>query len=165
MQPRPMKGNRMNNFMNDRYGADDLTLALGGAGMVLALIGSIAQLRILSIIALVVLIGALVRCFSKNFDARRRENEAFRSLMARIPVIGERFGGSAGASTRPRQNRSAATDDLKRQARTAKKMWKERKTKAFLKCPNCGTMLSVPRGKGKIIVTCPKCHARMETKS
>ena len=44
-------------------------------------------------------------------------------------------------------------------------MWKERKTKAFLKCPNCGTMLSVPRGKGKIIVTCPKCRARMETKS
>ena len=37
-------------------------------------------------------------------------------------------------------------------------MWKERKEKAFLKCPNCGTMLAVPRGKGKIIVTCPKCH-------
>ena len=47
----------------------------------------------------------------------------------------------------------------------AKKMWKDRKTTAYLKCPNCGQMLSVPKGKGKIRVTCPKCHAKMETRS
>ena len=159
----------MNNFMKDRYGADELSLAVGSVGVVLALVGSIFSLRIVSLIALALLVIDLLRCFSKNFEARRRENDAYRALVARIPVIGDRLAGRGG--TAPHGNsaitasRHAATADLKRQARTAKKMWKERKTTAFLKCPQCGTMLSVPRGKGKIIVTSPKCHARMETKS
>ena len=159
----------MNNFMKDRYGADELSLAVGSVGVVLALVGSIFSLRIVSLIALALLVIDLLRCFSKNFEARRRENDAYRALVARIPVIGDKLAGRGGAGAIGTGARSAArqaaTNDFKRQARTAKKMWKERKTKAFLKCPQCGTMLSVPRGKGKIIVTCPKCHARMETKS
>ena len=72
-------------------------------------------------------------------------------------------GGAAAAST----SRAAGTskEDFERAKRTAKKMWKGRKTTAYLKCPNCGQMLSVPKGKGKIRVTCPKCHAKMETRS
>ena len=64
-------------------------------------------------------------------------------------------------------SRAAGTskEDLERAKRTAKKMWEGRKTTAYLKCPNCGQMLSVPKGKGKIRVTCPKCHAKMETRS
>lgn len=161
----------MQDFMRDRYGVDDLSTALGVVGVVLTLVGTIFNLRAVSIVALLVLIVALLRAFSKNIDARRGENQAFQHLMTKLPVVGERFGGAAG-STAPRAGAgraphggSTSADQLKRQARTAKKMWKERKTKAFLKCPNCGTMLSVPKGKGKIIVTCPKCHARMETKS
>ena len=155
----------MQDFMKGRYGVDDLTTALGAIGVVLTLVGTIFSLRTLSIIALLIIVLGLVRAFSKNFGQRRAENEAFRRLMARIPVVGERFGGARRNGAGSRAASSTRTDDLKRQARTAKKMWKERKTKAFLKCPSCGTMLSVPRGKGKIIVTCPKCHARMETKS
>ena len=161
----------MQNFMNGRNGVDDFSAALGGIGVVLALVGTLFQVRTASYIALAILALALVRAFSKNISARQEENEAFCRLAARIPVIGKNFGGSSRAggagrnagSARPSAGSSAG--DLKRQARVAKKMWKERKEKAFLKCPNCGTMLSVPRGKGKIIVTCPKCHARMETKS
>ena len=54
-------------------------------------------------------------------------------------------------------SRAAGTskEDFERAKRTAKKMWKGRKTTAYLKCPNCGQMLSVPKGKGKIRVTCP----------
>ena len=160
----------MQNFMNGRHGVDDLSAALGGLGVVLALVGTIFRVTAASYVALAVLILALLRAFSKNSAARNQENDAFRRIMARIPGIGKSFGGPSGSSSSrsgassARSGRSSA-DDLKRQARTAKKMWKERKEKAFLKCPNCGTMLAVPRGKGKIIVTCPKCHARMETKS
>lgn len=165
----------MQDFMKDRYGVDDLSLAIGGVGVVLALVGTIFSLRAVSLIALAVLILALVRAFSKNFDARRRENEDFRAFMAKLPVVGEKFGGARrGASSarshtagaRPNGGRAGATaDSLKRNARTAKKMWKDRKTKAFLKCPTCGQTLSVPKGKGRLIVTCPKCHTKMETKS
>lgn len=157
----------MQNFMKDRYGVDDLSSALGVIGVVLAFIGVVFNLQQVSWIAILVLVLALVRAFSKNFDARRSENDAFRRIMARIPGVGKRFSGSSSYSTHrdTSSNSSAAASNVKRQARTAKKMWKERKTKAFLKCPTCGTMLSVPKGKGKIIVTCPKCHTRMETKS
>ena len=150
----------MQDFMKDRYGVDDLSCALGALGVVLTLVGTIFNLRAVSIVALAILIVALLRSFSKNRDARRGENAAFRRMMAKLPFVGERFGG-AGSGYRGSSSShggAGSAEQLKRQARTAK-------TKAFLKCPNCGTMLSVPRGKGKIIVTCPKCHARMETKS
>lgn len=35
----------------------------------------------------------------------------------------------------------------------------------FLSCPSCKQSLRVPRGKGKLTVTCPKCRARFDAKS
>ena len=158
----------MNDFMKDRYGVDDLTTALGGAGMVVALIGSLVRVSWIQWVAIAVVIVAVLRALSKNIPARQKENDAFQGLVAR-------FKGGAGtgsAAAGPKQAgrarsgaQAAALSDLKRQARTAKTMWRDRKTKAFLKCPSCGTTLAVPKGKGKLIVTCPKCHAKMETRS
>lgn len=34
---------------------------------------------------------------------------------------------------------------------------KQRKTHRFFKCPECGVTVRVPKGKGKIKITCPKC--------
>lgn len=34
----------------------------------------------------------------------------------------------------------------------------EKKTYAIFKCPNCKQKLRAPRGRGKILVTCSKCH-------
>ena len=144
----------MNDFMKGRNGADELTIVMGFAGIVIAMIGSIARIQWLSWIAIAVIVIGVLRGLSKNIDARRKENDAF------VASLG---GGAAAAST----SRAAGTskEDFERAKRTAKKMWKGRKTTAYLKCPNCGQMLSVPKGKGKIRVTCPKCHAKMETRS
>ena len=107
------------------------------------------------------MIGVL-RGLSKNIDARRKENEAFVATTANVPGLGKFVaslgGGAAAAST----SRAAGTskEDFERAKRTAKKMWKGRKTTAYLKCPNCGQMLSVPKGKGKIRVTCPSATPR-----
>ena len=35
----------------------------------------------------------------------------------------------------------------------------------YFKCPNCGQPLRVPRGKGKVQVTCRVCGAQFEEKS
>ena len=35
----------------------------------------------------------------------------------------------------------------------------------YFRCPNCGQYLRVPRGKGKINVTCRNCGASFEEKS
>ena len=160
---------RMDKFMKDRYGADELTIVLGIAGVVLALIGSIAQAQWLSWIAIFVIVVGVARGLSKNIDARRKENESFVSATAKIPGLGKFVSGLSGGATAARSASSAASgaskQDFERTKRQAKQMWKKRKTNAFLKCPNCGQMLSVPKGKGKIIVTCPKCHTKMETRS
>ena len=84
----------MQDFMKDRYGVDDLSCALGALGVVLTLVGTIFNLRAVSIVALAILIVALLRSFSKNRDARYSENAAFRHMMAKLPIVGERFGGA-----------------------------------------------------------------------
>ena len=160
----------MQDFMKDRYGADELTCTLGLGGMVLALIGTLADLRPLSWIAIVIVILALLRAFSKNIDARQRENGLFKSAVAKVPGLGslvDKFGSvGSGAYRAGSGQRPAPTQaDVERAKRTAKKMWSERKTSKFIKCPTCGQMLSVPKGKGRIRVTCPKCRTKMETRS
>lgn len=151
----------MNDFMKGRNGADELTIVMGFAGIVIAMIGSIARIQWLSWIAIAVIVIGVLRGLSKNIDARHKENEAFVAATANVPCLGKFVaslgGGTAAAGT--------SKEDFERAKRTAKKMWKGRKTTAYLKCPNCGQMLSVPKGKGKIRVTCPKCHAKMETRS
>ena len=39
------------------------------------------------------------------------------------------------------------------------------RTHKYLKCPECKSEMRVPRKKGSIVVTCPKCHARFDAKS
>ena len=42
---------------------------------------------------------------------------------------------------------------------------KQRKDYAFFRCPSCKAMLRVPRGKGKIRVTCRKCGNAFERRT
>ena len=35
----------------------------------------------------------------------------------------------------------------------------------YFTCPNCKTVCRVPRGKGKIVITCPKCGGEIRGKS
>mgnify|MGYP001309340287 CR=1 FL=1 len=148
----------MNDFMKGRNGADELTIVMGFAGIIIAMIGSMARIQWLSWIAIAVIVLG---------DARRKENDAFVTATANVPGLGKFVASLGGGAAAANASRTAGTskEDFERAKRTAKKMWKGRKTTAYLKCPNCGQMLSVPKGKGKIRVTCPKCHAKMETRS
>lgn len=42
---------------------------------------------------------------------------------------------------------------------------RDRKTHAFFKCPACKNTLRVPKGRGKITVTCPVCREKIQRRS
>lgn len=149
----------MQDFMNGRRGADELTTALGALSMVFALIGSIFSLPVLGWIALIIVVLALVRAFSTNIAARERENDAFLGAVSKLPFA--KGAAPHGGTGRPQ----GAPSEFDRKKRTAQKMWDNRKTTMYFKCKNCGQMLSVPRGKGRIRVTCPRCGTKVEKKS
>ena len=43
--------------------------------------------------------------------------------------------------------------------------FKYRKTHKYLKCPQCHQDLRVPKGKGEITITCPKCHHQFDKRT
>lgn len=150
----------MQDFMNGRRGVDELSTALGALSMLLALIGSIFSVSVLGWIALIIVLVALVRAFLPDSPAQDRANKAFCDAVANVPVLGSLFG--SGARTRRPQAGSA---EFERKKRTAQKMWENRKTTMYFKCKNCGQILSVPRGKGRIRITCPRCGTKVEKRS
>ena len=46
-----------------------------------------------------------------------------------------------------------------------KSRWKQRKTHRFYRCPKCKTWLRVPKGRGKITITCVKCSTKFDKKT
>lgn len=128
---------RLLTFMQGRNGMDTLGQCALGAGIVLTVLDFVLGGTALSVAALALLAYALFRCYSRNIAARALENARFESW-ARQPR-------AALARLRGR--------------------WTSRKAVKYLKCPQCGQSLSVPRGKGTLRVTCPKCRAQTTVKS
>ena len=49
--------------------------------------------------------------------------------------------------------------------RLLKSCFRQRKDYAFFRCPSCREVVRVPRGKGKIRITCPRCGYAFEKKT
>lgn len=134
--------NSFSRFMYGRNGADQLGLALIWAAILLDIVGMLLKKLallsgIISAITTVMVLFAVYRVFSRNLEKRRRENARF--LEKIWWPIKRKF--SSG-----RQQR----------------MDKEHK---YFTCPGCKTVCRVPVGKGKIVITCPKCRREIHGKS
>ena len=82
-------GDGLRRFMAGRYGSDRLNQCLLGAALVLILIGwlggkAAARLNVLSLLAYVPLVWSIFRMYSRNIEARRRENAAFLRFFSRL---------------------------------------------------------------------------------
>ena len=82
-------GDWFRNFMIGRYGADKLNTHLLIAGVVLMLIGSIFGKKFVlaswcSLLSYVPLIWCIFRMYSRNIEARRRENAAYVNFFAHL---------------------------------------------------------------------------------
>ena len=82
------------------------------------------------------LVLSIYRVFSKDKSKRYQENYKFKSLF--------------NSNSQKKSEREAA--------KAKKKALKEKlKTHEMFYCPKCKASCFVPKGKGKIRITCPKC--------
>lgn len=127
--------NWLRRFMYGRYGNDQLSTFLFVFYIILVVFQMIfrnsAAGRILMLLSYVVVLAYFFRCFSKNIYKRQRENQKFLQLW----------------------------NPVKNYFKYLKRKWQERNsTKKLFRCPQCRQTIRVPRGKGKIAITCPKCR-------
>lgn len=130
-------------FMAGRYGPDHLNTALIIAAFVISLVWRLTGLRILYVLSLLLLLTALFRFLSRNLHARRAENDRFLRFWWPIRTKTLRFFSR-----------------LRTRIRDFFIRLKSRKTHKFFRCPSCKNLLRVPRGKGRVQITCPKCGER-----
>lgn len=130
-----MKWN-LQGWMQGRYGQDDLSVMLSRMALLFLVVSHFFPNNVLMVLALGCLIVAAFRSLSKNIDKRQTELAAYQRIIGK-----------------PR----AALARLKYR-------WSLRKIYRYFKC-SCGTVLRVPRGRGKVELICPQCHARLIRKS
>ena len=128
--------NALARFLYGRYGNDQLGVFLIALYVLLYILSIVFQLGILSLVGDVLLLVALFRMLSRNLTKRREENRKF--LRKAEPVL-----------------------SWYRMRRTIRRDKEHR----YFKCPSCGQHLRVPRGKGKITVTCRCCGASFQETS
>lgn len=128
---------RLMHWMQGRYGIDELTQGLMILGCGLVVINFFVGVSLFSMLSLVCFILGFLRIFSRNYAARKRELETYCRIM----------------------------EKPKAWWRLTNKRYENRHTTLYFKCKGCGAVLNVPKGKGKLLVTCPKCGTKVEKNS
>lgn len=130
-------------FMMGRYGQDQLNRLLSITGLII-LVVSVVIVRFIPLLSSVLWIAAVAlivicywRMFSRNIAARSAENQRYLTFRYKFAVEKQR-----------RAERAAQSKDYK-----------------FFKCPKCGVLNRIPKGKGKIEITCPRCGEKFIRKS
>ncbi len=170
-----MRG-RFGHFMDGRYGQDELNRALSTISLICIIINLFVKNQILWYVAVILLVVIYFRMLSRNIGKRSAENDRFLDFTDRF----RRGGGYQRGSRRGRSSynsydsrRENNSYDSRRgfgeeqRARAAKKKreWEQRKTYRFFSCPQCEQRVRVPKGKGRIEITCPKCRTSFVKKS
>lgn len=128
---------RFYRFMQGRYGQDQFAKFLLGAVIACIVLNLFFRSRILGWAAWFLLIYAYFRILSRNHAARYAENQRYLNSTVRFRYW------------------------LDQQ----KKLAAERKYHHIYTCPKCRQKIRIPKGKGKIMVRCPKCHHEFQKRS
>lgn len=128
--------NAIQRFMYGRYGTDPLNLFLLVLYVLTYFLFAVTRFAPLYWVSLVLIFICLFRLLSRNIPRRRAENAKF--LQLTTPAV--------------------------RWFRLRRTIHRDKEHRYF-KCPNCGQQLRVPRGKGRITVTCRGCGATFQEKS
>lgn len=124
-------------FMTGRRGSDELSLALLIAGLIISLLSSIFGSALLYWIGLALYVVSLFRMFSRNLTKRYEENRKYVEWLQKT----------------------------KTSLSQAKVRLKNMRKYKYFKCPECGTLLKLPRKVGEVTVTCGKCRHQFKKKA
>lgn len=128
---------KLRNFMVGRYGVDQLGKFLLVISLIIMLLNMFIKIDIIYIINLLLLVYVNFRTFSRNYQKRSRENNFYL------------------------RNRSSFLNIFRKGKNTVN----QRKVYHIYQCPNCRQKIRIPKGKGRISITCPKCHSEFIKKS
>lgn len=128
--------NWLRRMMYGRNGVDPLSLAIVIAGTVVLILSQLVRLPLLSVLYWVCMFLFFYRAFSRNIYKRRAENMRYMTILRHFK------------------------DWWKLRLR----MVREVRTHKYLQCPRCRQRLRVPRGKGKINISCSKCGEQFQRK-
>lgn len=149
---------RQQRYLDDLNRAILITaLALTIVGMFFFQYGSVVR-YVVNGVSTILLVLLIVRMFSKDQNKRYRENMKFLTIVTAVRNwFKKTFPSKSSGTPRVKTHR----------AHKAKKnpTWSEIRQYKYLICPQCTQRLRVPRGKGRIRVTCTRCGNVFETKS
>lgn len=123
--------------MQGRYGQDAFTRFLLGAMLACVVLNLLVGSRFLSLMAWALLVYAYFRLFSRNHAARYAENQRYLNATAKLRYWFDQ----------------------------QKRLKEERKYHHIYVCPKCRQKIRIPKGKGKIMVRCPKCRHEFQKRS
>ena len=129
--------NKMMQFMQGRYGADQMGQMLSAVSMVFLIISLFSRNQAWFLLAVIGIVYNYFRMFSKNISKRYAENQKYLKRTAGI----------------------------RRKLASWKSQLAQRKIYHIYRCPGCKQKIRVPRGRGKIEIRCPKCNTRFVKKS
>lgn len=121
---------KIRSLMTGRYGADELTRFISMFDCVLMVLSLLIRNNVLNLICIFLIIICYIRMFSKNHSQRYKENQIFLNYISRFYPKIDRF----------------------------KYKLRQRANFHIYKCPSCKQKIRIPRGKGKISITCPQCR-------
>lgn len=127
---------KLEQFMYGRHGMDELGRYLFFLYIVCFVCNLLTKDTIFYLLSIFTILYMFFRVLSKNLEARQKENAIFLQR----------------------------TNKIQKKVRLWKRMWTDRHTHVYRKCPHCKTMLRLPKKKGKHTVSCPKCHSDFEVK-
>ena len=124
-------------FMQGRNGVDQLSQFLNIVVLILLAVSIFTKSVILDWLPFVLMGYMYFRIFSRNIAKRSVENQKFCNMRYDLAIKKNKW----------------------------KKEREQKKIYRFFRCPMCKQKVRVPKGRGKICITCPKCRQEFVRRS
>ncbi len=145
---------RFRQFMIGRYGTDSLNQFLMIVSIALFVLYLVTGLAFFDVLFLVVWLYYFFRMMSRNISKRTAENYRFYNTKTAVcNTLSRTFSRKKGQGSYGQHTAYQSRANYQQRPPQQKNNANYR----YYNCPQCKQKLRVPRGRGKIEISCPKC--------